>query len=477
LSGDYTVQQSDIDAGSYTNIATVTDDDVCPAAGPATCGDSVAVDFQQDPALKVVKEVSADNSTWNDTSVTVIVGDTVYYRVRVENTGNITLTGLTVDDGMAGCTLAREADISGDDDDVFETGEEWAYTCSMTAALGTVDNTATADSNETSQDSDTASYTGTAALVADPALAKAGTPTQASVGEKVTFTLTVKNNGNAPASGVVIKDALPAIFDVTAVNVTGAPLGTLVSVTPLIGTGPAPYTVIVTLGGDLEVTDVVTITIVTTVNSLGNAPIENMASLTTTSSGDVEANNSDTFALTFSDARTKRSTLPATGFAPDVMTVLGAQPADLLYSNTAVVLEIPSLGIKIPVVGVPRKNGTWDVTWLGNQAGWLDGSAFPSWKGNSLLTGHVYLSNGLPGPFVDVYRLKYGDRIVIHAYGQKYTFAVQTNAVVDPTDTTVMKHEERAWLTLITCKEYDQQTNTYKKRVVVRAVLISVENE
>ncbi len=102
------------------------------------------------PALNVVKEVSsAANGPWNDTSITVTVGDTVYYRIRVANTGNTTLTGLTVNDGMPGCTLVRGADITGNDDAVFEVGEEWAYTCSINAVLGTNNNTATADSNET----------------------------------------------------------------------------------------------------------------------------------------------------------------------------------------------------------------------------------------------------------------------------------------------------------------------------------------
>jgi LPXTG-site transpeptidase (sortase) family protein len=128
-------------------------------------------------------------------------------------------------------------------------------------------------------------------------------------------------------------------------------------------------------------------------------------------------------------------------------------------------------------VGVPKKNGTWNISWLADQAGWLQGTAFPTWNGNSVLTGHVYLSNGLPGPFVDLYKLKYGDTVVVHAYGQKYTFAVQSNSIVAPTDSTVMKHEDKPWLTLMTCKDYDEKTNTYKKRVVVRAVLVSAESE
>ena len=169
----------------------------------------------------------------------------------------------------------------------------------------------------------------------------------------------------------------------------------------------------------------------------------------------------------------KSAQLPATGFAPGVVTELNYAEYEE-YANTDVTIEIPSLGIAIPIVGVPLKDGGWDVSWLGKQAGWLEGSAFPSWSGNSVLTGHVYLSNGLPGPFVNLSKLKYGDQIIIHAYGQKYIFEVSSNMVVEPNDTSVFKHEDKPWLTLVTCKEYDQKTNTYRQRVVVRAVLVKV---
>jgi LPXTG-site transpeptidase (sortase) family protein len=144
------------------------------------------------------------------------------------------------------------------------------------------------------------------------------------------------------------------------------------------------------------------------------------------------------------------------------------------YRQTSLTLEIPSLGVNIPIVGVPLRNGEWDVSWLGRQAGWLEGSAFPSWNGNSVLTSHVYLPNGFPGPFVNLNTLKYGDQVIVHAFGQKYTFEVRTNAIVEPNDTSALKHEDKPWLTLVTCKEYDEKTNTYRKRVVVRAVLVSV---
>jgi large repetitive protein len=171
------------------------------------------------------------------------------------------------------------------------------------------------------------------------------------------------------------------------------------------------------------------------------------------------------------------SSTPATGFAPNVVTDLGNVQKEIYAQTGGVTVEIPSLGINIPIVGVPLKNGEWNVSWLEDQAGWLEGSAFPSWSGNSVLTSHVYGSNGLPGPFVNLNRLKYGDKIIVHAYGMRYTFEVRANMVVEPNDPSIFRHEEKAWVTLVTCKEYDERTNTYKKRVVVRAVLVNVGRE
>jgi LPXTG-site transpeptidase (sortase) family protein len=167
--------------------------------------------------------------------------------------------------------------------------------------------------------------------------------------------------------------------------------------------------------------------------------------------------------------------IPVTGFKAGVVTDLSYVKNETYLSTGDVTLDIPSLSVKIPIVGVPEKDGTWNVAWLTEQAGWLEGSAFPSWNGNSVLTGHVYLASGLPGPFVNLSKLKYGDQIIVHAYGQKYVFAVQTTEVVLPNDNSVMKHEEKPWLTLVTCKDYDEKTNTYKSRVVVRAALVQVE--
>jgi LPXTG-site transpeptidase (sortase) family protein len=169
------------------------------------------------------------------------------------------------------------------------------------------------------------------------------------------------------------------------------------------------------------------------------------------------------------------SLLPLTGFPKDILSVIEPQPADKKYSTTDVTVEIPSLGINLPVMGVPKKEGTWDVSWLTDQAGWLEGTAFPSWSGNSVLTAHFYMASGLPGPFVNLSTMGYGDQIIVHAFGQTNIFEVQTNEEVEPDAQSILKHEENAWLTLITCAEYVAETATYNKRTVVRAVLVVVE--
>ena len=128
-------------------------------------------------------------------------------------------------------------------------------------------------------------------------------------------------------------------------------------------------------------------------------------------------------------------------------------------------------------VGVPISDGNWDVTWLANQAGWLQGSAFPTWSGNSVLTGHVYDANGLPGPFVDLHTLKWGDQIIVHLGGQRYIYQVRQNKVTSPNDITIFKHEDYPWLTLLTCKDYNASSDTYAHRVAVGAILVKVEAE
>jgi LPXTG-site transpeptidase (sortase) family protein len=130
------------------------------------------------------------------------------------------------------------------------------------------------------------------------------------------------------------------------------------------------------------------------------------------------------------------------------------------------------------IVGVPQTKDGWDISWLGKNAGWLNGSAFPTWNGNSVITGHVWDALNRPGPFVGLINLTYGDQIKIHTFGQVYVYEVIESQVVQPSNiTAAFKHENKSWLTLITCENYQDKTETYTNRRMVRAVLVSVVNE
>ena len=138
------------------------------------------------------------------------------------------------------------------------------------------------------------------------------------------------------------------------------------------------------------------------------------------------------------------------------------------------------LGIKTSIVGVPQtKEGDWDVTWLANNVGWLNGTAFPTWEGNSVVTAHVTNADGLDGPFAELKKLKYGDQIIVHLYDEKYTFEVRNSRLSRPYTTSFAFEplEDQSYLTLITCQLYIPTSDTYFFRRVVRAVLVEIENE
>lgn len=54
-------------------------------------------------------------------------------------------------------------------------------------------------------------------------------------------------------------------------------------------------------------------------------------------------------------------------------------------------LAIPELEIWFSILDVRLTNGSWDVSWLTNQAGYLENTGFPSLAGNIAVSGHVYL--------------------------------------------------------------------------------------
>ncbi len=161
--------------------------------------------------------------------------------------------------------------------------------------------------------------------------------------------------------------------------------------------------------------------------------------------------------------------MPETGFPPDRVTPL--RPQKQPYANLGEVwIEIPRLHLRSRIWGVPEGA---DLSWL-TEVGWLWGTAFPGHPGNSILTAHNYLATGTPGPFVHLSQLHYGDVIRIHAYGTVYEFSVRQVAYVAPESKWPLRplKDGYAWLTLITCAQWDEADQAYRYRVVVRGVLV-----
>jgi LPXTG-site transpeptidase (sortase) family protein len=169
--------------------------------------------------------------------------------------------------------------------------------------------------------------------------------------------------------------------------------------------------------------------------------------------------------------------LPNTGFAPGQVTLRELQTRNDAQ-NTSLSLEIPALKVNVPIVGIPYGSDGWDLTWLEKQAGYLEGTAYPTWTGNSVITGHVYNADGTAGIFVNLSTLKWGDQVIVHdGAGQEYIYEVRDVERTTQDDLSPLQHKNDAWVTLLTCEGYDATTNQYTWRVAVSAVLIKVQPE
>ncbi|MCX6070191.1 MAG: sortase [Chloroflexi bacterium] len=321
-------------------------------------------------------------------------------------------------------------------------------------------------------------------------LSKTAAPMSAPPGAPITFTLTIEQDASSDSAAFDLR-----LVDVVPVGLTYVP-GSLAAIsgpTAVSDESGAP-TLIVTWD-DFGLGETATVQFQATMGNLGPGDgVTNMARLEWTSLPDNPpaslnlslhntlaaerrydpATGVDLYGVT-ADVTVRVPRLPETGFAPGRVTQLEGQSH--LADVGDLTLEIPALGISIPIVGIPAEEAGWDLTWLGAQAGYLEGTAYPTHRGNSALTAHVTLPNGRPGPFAELADLRWGDRVVVHAYGLRYVYKVRTIARVNGGDLRSLGHKDQAWLTLITCRTYDEATGKYLHRIAVQAVLIEVAEE
>ena len=208
--GSYAVTQDDLDAGgSIDNTATADSTE----SGPAT--DSATVPVEQNAAIAIDKSATVPGGTAD------VAGEVISYSIDVTNAGNVSLSGVTVDDPRISDLTFVGGDA--DSDSELDTTETWSYTGSYAVtqadldAGGTIDNTATADSTESgpATDSATVPVEQNAAIAIDKSATVPG-GTADVAGEVISYSIDVTNAGNVSLSGVTVDD--PRISDLTFVG-------------------------------------------------------------------------------------------------------------------------------------------------------------------------------------------------------------------------------------------------------------------
>lgn len=158
----------------------------------------------------------------------------------------------------------------------------------------------------------------------------------------------------------------------------------------------------------------------------------------------------------------------------------------LVYQSPAVNKIIPGLPVRltIPAINVNTTiqyvdvapNGTMAVPNNINDVGWFKFGPRPGERGSAVIAGHFNGENGEPGVFVDLDKLKEGDKLYIEDdRGTSLAFVVRESRTYDPGYADkVFSPSDSAHLNLITCDGvWDEAKKSYSKRLVVFADLVN----
>jgi uncharacterized repeat protein (TIGR01451 family) len=186
--------------------------------------------------------------------------------------------------------------------------------------------------------------------LADPAITKSSSVSDAKIGDEITFTIRVTNNGPHTAEDVVVTDPIPDYLDVIEATTTRGDVSS------------NGRTVIVTIG-KVPAGDVVTIRIRVRVNERAAPPGgRNSVSLTTSSPGDDPSNNSSE--VTFNivgpatptvPALTPTATLVASPVVPAVLPPTGAAEDSSSHALLLAALGMAALLLSLLFRGKARE--------------------------------------------------------------------------------------------------------------------------
>ena len=289
-------------SGKVTNMATTTSTED-PYKGDGTvanaqdntdlAGDTDQADIVsftvESPVLKIVKT--------NETTGSVGVGDTITYKIAVNNSGKVTAHNVTVADAapaeLANVTLsgATAGTVSGTDWTVGDLAAGATETVTVKGVVkagttGSVVNVATTKSDENPPNGTPGNCQDNTDLAGDndqcdpvsvpvdsPALAIVKTVSSQGpygVGDKVTYEVTVKNTGVVTAHNVTVADAAPA--ELANVTLSGASAGTVSGLDWTVGDLAAGASETITVEGTIKAGTTGSITNTVTTKSDENGP-------------------------------------------------------------------------------------------------------------------------------------------------------------------------------------------------------------
>ena len=206
FTGTYAITQADIDAGERDNLATAIGSP--PAGGPVSDDDPHNEPVPAAPSIELIKSGSLDLGADGIANP----GDVISYTFTVTNTGNVTLSGVTVTDPLLTVSGGPITLAPGASDSTTFTG---TYTITQADIdAGERDNLATAIGSPPAGgpvSDDDPHNEPIPAPPPDVTVSKTAVSATIVVGEEAIFSITVTNDGPGAAVGVTLTDNLPAV--------------------------------------------------------------------------------------------------------------------------------------------------------------------------------------------------------------------------------------------------------------------------
>lgn len=140
-------------------------------------------------------------------------------------------------------------------------------------------------------------------------------------------------------------------------------------------------------------------------------------------------------------------------------------------SSTTGRLTIPALSLEAPIVSVPLAYPSWDLTRLGGNVGYLEGTGQANQPGNMVLAGHSTTSSLLPSVFANLHLMEPGDEIIVSFGNVEKRYIVESVTRVEESDLSPIMPTTHEQLTLLTCaiESFQASSASYSQRYIVVA--------